>query len=330
MMRAPMPNPALETGAPPPAKNAELSSSAAAALFATVVLAWGTSWPVMKLIVQHIPPLTMAAIRTWIAAVTVLPILLLQRSFVAPKWGDMPVVLSIALLHMVGFAVLVAAGLQYVPAGKAIVLGYTTPIWVAIGARAFLGEAITRWRALGIVLGLGGLGVIFNPQVFDWSDTHTLLGCGFVLVGAACWAVSIVYVRSHRWLASPFQLLFWQVLIAAVILTGLGLAVEGIPRPEWTPRLLLLLLYAGVVGHALAYWAMSMVNRSLPAITTSLGVLATPLVGLASAALILGEPIEPSLMVAALLIVGGIALGSSTRTQVRRKIQYPQSVEREP
>jgi drug/metabolite transporter (DMT)-like permease len=74
---------------------------------------------------------------------------------------------------------------------------------------------------------------------------------------------------------------------------------------------LLLLLYGGVVGTALAYWAMSMVNRSLPAITTSLGTLATPLVGLASAALILGEPIELSLLVAALLIVGGIALGSS-------------------
>jgi drug/metabolite transporter (DMT)-like permease len=241
----------------------------------------------------------------------VLPILILQGSFIVPRRGDMPVVLSISLLHMVGFAVLVAAGLQYVPAGKAIVLGYTTPLWVAIGARAFLGEAITGRRALGIALGLGGLGVIFSPQVFDWSDTGTLLGCGLVLLGAACWAVSIVYVRSHRWLASPFQLLFWQVLIAAVILTALGIAVEGIPRPDWTPRLLLLLLYAGVVGHALAYWAMTMVNRSLPAITTALGVLATPLVGLATAALFLGEPVELSLLIATALILGGIALGGS-------------------
>ena len=206
---------------------------------------------------------------------------------------------------------LVAVGLQYVPAGKAIVLGYTTPLWVAIGARAFLGEAITKWRVFGIAMGLGGLAVIFSPQVFDWTDANTLLGCGCVLLGAACWATSIVYVRSHRWLASPFQLLFWQVLIAAVILSIMGLVFEGVPRPEWTPQLLLLLLYAGVVGTALAYWAMSMVNRSLPAITTALGVLATPLVGLAAAALMLGEPVEPSLLVATALILGGIALGST-------------------
>ncbi len=308
-----MSDPALETNAPPLARNAELSPAAAAALFAVVVLAWGTTWPVMKLIVQHIPPLTMTAIRSWIAAVTVLPILLYQGNFIVPRRGDLPVVLSIALLHMVAFAALVAAGLQYVPAGKAIVLGYTTPLWVAIGARAFLGEAITKWRVFGIAMGLGGLAVIFSPQVFDWTDANTLLGCGCVLLGAACWATSIVYVRSHRWLASPFQLLFWQVLIAAVILSIMGLFLEGAPRPEWTPRLLLLLLYAGVVGTALAYWAMSMVNRSLPAITTALGVLATPLVGLASATLLLGEPVEPSLLVATALILGGIALGS-TRT----------------
>jgi drug/metabolite transporter (DMT)-like permease len=68
-----------------------------------------------------------------------------------------------------------------------------------------------------------------------------------------------------------------------------------------------------VIGTALAYWAMSMVNRSLPAITTALGVLATPLVGLATAALFLGEPVEPSLLIATALILSGIALGS-TRT----------------
>jgi drug/metabolite transporter (DMT)-like permease len=308
-----MPEPVLDTNAQPHARNAELSPVAAAALFAVVVLAWGTSWPVMKLIVQQIPPLTMTAIRSWIAAATVLPILLYQGNFIVPRRGDMPVVLSIALLHMVAFAALVAAGLQYVPAGKAIVLGYTTPLWVAIGARAFLGEAITKWRVFGIAMGLGGLAVIFSPQVFDWTDANTIAGCGFVLLGAACWATSIVYVRSHRWLASPFQLLFWQVLIAAVILSIMGLVVEGVPQPEWTPRLLGLLLYASVIGTALAYWAMSMVNRSLPAITTALGVLATPLVGLATAALFLGEPVEPSLLIATALILSGIALGS-TRT----------------
>jgi len=55
---------------------------------------------------------------------------------------------------------------------------------------------------------------------------------------------------------------------------------------------------------------MTMVNRSLPAVTTSLWLLATPLLGIFSAAAILGEPLELSLFVAMTLIIGGIALGT--------------------
>jgi len=69
-------------------------------------------------------------------------------------------------------------------------------------------------------------------------------------------------------------------------------------------------LQGGLVGTVLAYWAMSMVNRALSAITTSLGVLMTPLVGMACASLLLGESVSLSLVLAALLIVGGVALGT--------------------
>jgi drug/metabolite transporter (DMT)-like permease len=55
---------------------------------------------------------------------------------------------------------------------------------------------------------------------------------------------------------------------------------------------------------------MAMVNRSLPAMTTSLGLLATPVVGTASAAIMLGESITLSLICAMLLIIGGIAIGT--------------------
>ena len=87
-----------------------------------------------------------------------------------------------------------------------------------------------------------------------------------------------------------------------------ALAVHGWPHVAWTQRLLLLFVQSGLVGVALAYWAMSMVNRSLPALTTSLGTTATPIVGIASAAIWLGEPVDLSLALATALIVGGIVL----------------------
>jgi drug/metabolite transporter (DMT)-like permease len=157
---------------------------------------------------------------------------------------------------------------------------------------------------------LTGLGIMFNPASFDWNDGAALLGNGLLLLAAACWAISIVYVRAHRWVSTPFQLVFWEALLASGVLTLLALLIDGVPKVKWTPSLVLLLLYGGVVGNALAYWAIAMVNRSLPAAVTSLGLLATPVVGTLSAAIALGEPITSSLLIAMTLIVGGIAMGT--------------------
>lgn len=289
-----------------------LSTRNAAWLLALVVFAWGTNWPVTRTIVHEVPPLWATAIRCMIASAGLAPLLWAQGDFIIPKRGDMPVVLCTSLLHLVAFSALVAAGLQFVPAGRAIVLGYTTPIWVAIGASIFLSEAITARRAVGIGCGIAGLAVIFNPATLNWSDRDALYGSGLILIAAFCWAGNIVYVRAHRWISTPFQLVFWQVLLAAVLLSATALIVEGPPHIAWNARLVALLLFSGTVCTAFANWAMTMVNRSLPAVTTSLCLLATPLLGIFSATLILSEPLEPSLFVAMTLIIGGIALGTVT------------------
>ena len=52
------------------------------------------------------------------------------------------------------------------------------------------------------------------------------------------------------------------------------------------------------------------INRSLPAVVTSLGLLATPVAGVAASAIWLGEPITVSLMLAMAMILGGIAIGT--------------------
>ena len=285
-----------------------LSTRKATALFVVVVLAWGINWSVTKQLVEAIPPLWTAALRSWIALIGLLVILRLSGNLIVPKSADIPVVLSVALLHMTLFSVLVAAGLRFLPASKGIVLGYTTPLWVALATPMVGRERLSAPNVAGVVLGVLGLGVILNPASLDWGDANIVIGAGMVILAAMCWAANIVYIRLHRWIASPLQLLVWQVLVATVVLSVTALIIEGWPHPHWSRKLALLLLYSGLIGTALAYWAMSMVNRSLPALTTSLGLTATPIVGIVSAAVLLGEPVDISLAVAAALIVGGIAL----------------------
>ena len=290
--------------------NQPLPRRTAFLLFAVVVVSWGLNWAVTKTIVHSVVPLWATAIRSAIATATLFALQLARGQFIIPRRGDLPVIIAIALLHMVAFSALVAFGLRFAPVGRSIVLGYTTPLWVVPGAWLFLKEPMTKSRLAGTALGVLGLIAMFNPLAFDWSDRDALTGSGLILLAAFCWAANILYVRAHRWVSTPFQLVFWQTLLASVVLTALALLLDGAPQVAWTSSLTAAFLYSGIFGTALAYWAMAVVNRSLPAVTTSLGILATPVIGVASSTLALGEPVDISLIVAMSMILGGIAVGT--------------------
>ncbi len=287
-----------------------LSRRTALLLFAVVVVSWGLNWAVTKIIVHSVLPLWATAIRAGIAAVVLLVVQLARREFILPRRGDWPVIFAIALLHMVAFSALVAFGLKFAAVGRSIVLGYTTPLWVVPGAALFLREPMTRARLAGTALGLCGLATMFNPLAFDWSNQNALIGSALVLLAALCWAANILYVRAHEWVSTPFQLTFWQTLLASCVLSALAMLFDGVPQITWSPSLAGAFLYGGVFGTALAYWAMAMVNRSLPAATTSLGILATPVIGVVVSTLALGETIDISLLVAMAMILSGIAIGT--------------------
>src|ERR1700736_3781692 len=109
--------------------NQQLSHRFALAMLGLVVLTWGMNWPVTKIIVRDVSPLWSTAMRCAIAAAVLAPLLWLRGEFIIPRRGDVTVILSTSLLHMTAYSALIAIGLRFLPAGRAIVLGYTTPLW---------------------------------------------------------------------------------------------------------------------------------------------------------------------------------------------------------
>jgi drug/metabolite transporter (DMT)-like permease len=276
----------------------------------TVVLAWGLVWPVNKVLLESLSPLWLMAVRSAIATAALFAIAGARGRLAPPSRADVPVVLSITLLHMVGFGVFAAWGLQTVPTGRSVVLAYTTPLWVVPGAALFLGERLTTRRLAGVAIGMLGLLTLFNPVTFDWTSREAVLGNGAILLAALLWATSILHIRAHRWRATPFDLVPWEMLLATVILVPLALVMDGPLAASWNAAFTALMLYAAIPGTAVAYWATAAASRALPAVTTSLGLLATPLVSTVVATLWLGEPLPLSLVIAIALILGGIAIGA--------------------
>ena len=286
-----------------------------AILLVTVVLAWGLTWPVNKVILASVPPLWAVAIRTGIGGVALFVMATLQRRLSLPPRQDLPVLVSIALLHMVGFGLLSTIGLQTVPTGRSVVLAYTTPLWVVPGAALFLGERLTTRRIVGVMVGLTGLLVLFNPLAFDWTERAAVLGNLAILAAALLWAASILHIRGHRWRSSPFDLLPWETLLATLLLAPVASGLAGPPRFALDAPLAALLIYAGIPGTALAYWAVAMASRHLPAITTSLGLLATPVVSTLVAAVWLQEVPTADVLAAMGLILSGIVIGATAESR---------------
>jgi drug/metabolite transporter (DMT)-like permease len=279
-----------------------------------VALCWGLGWPVGKMLLTDLPPLWTVALRSAVGTLALLVLCAFRRRLVVPKRADLPVILSVGVLHMTIFSALVSLGLQFVPAGRSVVLAYTTPIWVLPAAHLLLGERAGVPRVAGALLGITGLVVLFDPRHFAWHDADALYGNATVLAAALFWAMSILYVRVHEWVTPPFELTFWQAFVATVLLCPLAYVVEG-PPPTLPPRASALLLFGGMFGIAIAYWALTTVNRAVPSSTTSIGLLLVPVFGLGCSWLLLGERPDATLLVAAALILGGIALGAGGRAR---------------
>lgn len=285
-----------------------LSPTVARLLLVAVVVLWGSNWPVMKIGVVYMPPVWFGAARMVLGALSLFALLALLGRLSLPTRRDLPVVLTVGALQMGAFLALVNIALLHVGAGRSAILAYTTPLWVTPAAIFLLGERLTNFKLLGLALGLGGVAVLFNPLGFDWSDPQVLLGNALLLLAALAWSVAILHVRAHKWESSPLQLAPWQMVIAVPPLALVSWFTEDWSRIQWSGDLALVLAYNGPLATAFCFWAVVSVTRALPAITTSLSLLAVPVTGVAASALFLAEPLTATLVAGLVLILAGTAL----------------------
>ena len=286
-----------------------LSPAAALTLLGLVIVLWGANWPVMKVGLEHIPPLLFTSTRMILGCLCMIVAAAWMGQLRRPYRDEWALVLGIGLVQMALFMGLVTVALQYVPAGRSSILAYTTSLWVLPIAALTLGEHLSRRRLIGFTLGIGGVGVMFNPFGFDWSDTAVLVGNGLLLLAALCWALLIVYVRARRNHGPPVTLAPWQFAIAAIVLLPFSLAFEDVGAVQWTdPVLASILLYNGPLATAFCFWAIITITRALPAVTTSIGSLGVPAFGVAASTVALGEPLTGTNLLGLALIASGVGV----------------------
>jgi drug/metabolite transporter (DMT)-like permease len=193
-------------------------------------------------------------------------------------------------------------------AARGSVLLYTAPFFVAIGGHRLLADPLTPSRIAGLVLAFAGVVVALADHgdgvaAGDWRGDLLCLGAG------AAWAATTLIVKGTPLRAEPPErALFVQLAVSAPLLLAASLAAgeRGVFAP--TP-----LVWGAFAWQVLAVASFSylgwfvMIRRHSPAKVSAFTFL-TPLFGVAFAALLLREPMTPSLLGAAALIAGGIWL----------------------
>ena len=285
-------------------------------LLAGLALGWGFNFPILKLGLESSPPLLFTTIRMALGMLTMFVIVALCGKLKLPHRRDLPVVLSVGILQNMMFIALLTVALQFLPASRAVIMAYTTPLWVVPAAVLFLGERFTPGRLLGVVAGMGGLLLVINPLSFDWQQPDTFIGVGLILLATFIWTTGVVHVRRHHWHGEVLELIPWQILLSVVILAPVALWLESPAEIHWSSTFVWQLLYSGTVASGLCVAAQVLLILSMPAVSMSLGSAAIPAVGLITSAWILKEqPAGGDIGGFVLIAIGIVVLGLSDRRQ---------------
>jgi drug/metabolite transporter (DMT)-like permease len=279
------------------------------------VVLFGLTWPVMKIGLMAGTPVWLAAGRATLSACTAFLLLAALGRLAWPHREDWPVIISVGALQLSCFFALANLGVQSVPAGRSGVLAYTTMLWM-VPLSLLIGEKVGRRAILGVVLGVAGVVVLADPARFDCHDHKVVMGHVYLLGAGFTWALAMLHTRRHRWTTTPLDVLPWQMSIATVLLWILAAIAEPdghFDFDKW--QLWAALLYIGAFAGPAGTWAAVSVTRALPPVTSSLGMLGVPLVGIASSVVLVSEPITLPLALGTALVIAGIAVVILDRTR---------------
>jgi drug/metabolite transporter (DMT)-like permease len=272
---------------------------------AAIVVTWALNWPLMKLAIGDVPPLTFVLLRLVGSLVLIAPPLLAAGQGILPVRGERLTLLWVGELQVAGFLILGIIGLSIVPAGRAIVLAYTMPLWAIPIGRFLWPEPAGRAQIVGAAIGFVGLMLFMNPGLIDWSDLR-MVGGNALLIGAAIlWALGSCLYRQRTW-RSPFWVqTFWQLAVSVLPVAAI-VAIAGAGPVRWSLGVVAIVAYNALVTTALGYFLWGKVLSMMPAATAGQVLTLTPIGGFVLSAALFGGSVTIDVAVSIVLIVAGI------------------------
>lgn len=288
-----------------PAATNERIPALGIALTVLLTFIWGSSWPLMKICVESLQPWNFRMLTTLVAGAFMLAIVRASGTSILVPRRKWPALAMVSLFNITAWMLCSAFALQLLPAGRSAIIAYTMPAWAVLLGAVFLRERITGPRALGLVLGLGGLGVLMGDDLVQLGRAP--LGTAIMSLGAFSVALSMVLLKRIRWDLPVGTMSAWQLVLGGVpIAVGAILADQGtIGAFGWREAGALAFVF--FVGVMVGNWTWLKMISLMPASVASIGTIAIPVVGVGTSLLVLGEPIGWQELAALALVVASLA-----------------------
>jgi drug/metabolite transporter (DMT)-like permease len=273
------------------------------AALVVLALVWGYTWVVIKVATFDASPLIVATGRNALGVIVLFAVLLILRRPLRPT-ALLPTVI-LGVLQTTGWTLLQTYAVALASAGKAAVLGYTMPFWVALLAWPVLGERITGARWAAFALAACGLGFVVFPLGSATVEADALaVGAGLV------WAASAVWMKRLRARhdVDLLSLTAWQMLWGTIPLLVLTAIVPE--HVHWTTSFVASMLFLGILGAGLAWFLWMFILSRLPAGVAGIASLATPVVGVVLSAVQLHEIPSTTELIGMVLILGALVVNA--------------------
>ncbi len=277
----------------------------------TIYIAWGSTYLAMRFAIQTIPPFLMAAARFLLAGGLLYAWRRLsgEAAPTAKQWRS---ALIVGLFLLLGGNGMVVWAEQRVPSGIAALMVSSAPLWMVL-IDGLLHRRLPTWRvALGILIGLAGIGVLVGPsQLTGIHGDIDLVGAGALTLASLSWAAGSLYSRKADLPQSPFLYNGMEMLCGGAALLLLGtltgewgqLQPAAISGPSWL-GFAYLVIFGSLIGFSTYTWLL----RGAPTALVSTYAYVNPIVAVVIGNLLAQEPLTPRVVLAAVVIIAGVVL----------------------
>jgi len=219
-----------------------------AVLFLAMAFFWGLNFSLVKIALQYQSFATLTLFRVFFALVFSLAIFGRKIRFPRDRTSNINIFIF-SILNIVLFFTMWFIGETTVSSGLSSIVIYTYPILSILFSFLILKEGLNRYKIAGLTFGFVGLILIFANQII----TRPNIGLIFLVIAAVSWSLGIVFLRKYLTNVGSYTVNSLQFMYALPLVLIISVPYHVITLPTFNLEFILITVYMGSLGTAVAY-----------------------------------------------------------------------------